>query len=81
MSNFCSYVREFLNGCASGGIIHIDDQGMKYFLPKDRLAILSSCQHNSPLMPMLQIMPMTAPVFQDLLECFKLSGPKGLLKL
>lgn len=71
------YVREWLAGMATAGVVDYDPAARTYLLPEHRAAVLTRAAGPGNLARLAQYIPLLAEVEQKLLDCFAQGG--GLL--
>ena len=68
------YVREWLGGLATGGIVDYDPATDTYALPAERAAVLTRAAGPDNLARLAQYIPVLAEVEQDIVGCFRNGG-------
>ncbi|WP_068272448.1 class I SAM-dependent methyltransferase [Aldersonia kunmingensis] len=68
------YVREWLGGLATGGIVDYDAATDTYSLPAERAAVLTRAAGPDNLARLAQYIPVLAEVEQDVVDCFRHGG-------
>ncbi|HEY5854827.1 MAG TPA: class I SAM-dependent methyltransferase [Aldersonia sp.] len=68
------YVREWLGGLATGGIVDYDPAADAYALPAERAAVLTRAAGPDNLARLAQYIPVLAEVEQDIVGCFRNGG-------
>uniref|UniRef100_A0A914DB76 Methyltransferase domain-containing protein n=1 Tax=Acrobeloides nanus TaxID=290746 RepID=A0A914DB76_9BILA len=71
------YVREWLCSMACAEIIEVDHTGGKFWIPIDRLSMISGPNKSYPLMQMSMI-PIFGSVFEDIVKVCRNDGPYGM---
>jgi SAM-dependent methyltransferase len=68
------YVREWLGGMASGGIVEYDPAAASYHLPAHRAAVLTRAGGPDNLARLAQFIPLLGEIEQKIIGCFRAGG-------
>ncbi|XP_002740918.2 S-adenosylmethionine-dependent methyltransferase Rv2258c-like [Saccoglossus kowalevskii] len=72
------YVREWLGAMVTSNIVEVDPDRNTYFLPLHRAKSLSRKKGDGSVATFSDGVPLLTGVFQDILDCMKKDGPKGV---
>ncbi|XP_033647182.1 uncharacterized protein LOC117306783 [Asterias rubens] len=72
------YVKEWLGAMVSGKIVSMDVSAEKYWIPNHHKCVFQTGSKLHKAVVETLGVPMLCTAFYDLIECFKLSGPKGV---
>ena len=75
------YVKEWLGAMVSGKIVSMDVSAEKYWIPNHHKCVFQTGSKLHKAVVETLGVPMLCTAFYDLIECFKLSGPKGMFPL
>lgn len=71
------YVREWLAGMVTGGVVEYDPETCRYWLPPARAASLTTAAGPNDLAHLTQFITMLAEVHEPIVECFRNGGGVG----